>query len=833
MKREIISSFSGREDLIERLIQAYRNGTAAKITLLTGPSGCGKSYLVKHIASRSNKLRNTRSYINCGDSFIHPSRTANLPKPNNLSLSLTLSHIPINIQAGTQRDTTQYSQLKSLLHTIPQTTILFCIDDLSNAHSTVKSMTRILLSHWKDLERELSISIHFLLTDTGLDAFMRLASSTESIAHFELEPYTTEDILQYLKSEHLELTITKTITQNICELQKACNGNLALIDFLFVDITSQKQDYFKALDEVIRCRLEQLKKDGQCKEISEAEMEDTILSSALSLQRFTVSTISSITQRTNNSVANILDLAKEEAFVDKDFDCLYDFCCPAVKSSLEKQGVEKRKERLLYYYQYYTENEQDEYYVRAFYLIKYFGTITPPSFALLGLAYVSAILTTDSDMLAKIDSIIKKYGFTNYVTQYEGIKSFYHGLYEAPSDYDLKKLHDSYLELCNAGFDAPLRGEITRAYFHHLYSSYAPADITLDYLYNECLTFAEYQISLSDFPNPIGLTPKDETVVRLNILYSIAPYVLDIRNDVERFHKLFHTIQSLSTSCCSKSARGLAQYIENVFNRKAFLFVNEAQCGPYYDKAKSYFKKHQIWDELCLTLVCEAGTDIVIQKYDEAKNCCNNALCIAEQYGITLPEPEKLQNNLLIAEFLEAEAQAKRTNTCISKAKKTISGLKKLLHKKSRSSEYVILTNICSLSLYCGDDKGYLKYKDILQRQMSCNDISNIADDEIDDFYRYYFAWFEIYRMLRDEKWESAEQLYQNICGFVPALFQKQEVFWKLKEDALASLIKNHTVPSSYDFCNKLVRANRRANILSRFYLRGLMLSDLQYTSYN
>lgn len=833
MKREKISSLSGREDLVQRLAQDYGNRVATKITLLTGPSGCGKSFLAKRIASESDKLPKTRSYINRGDSFISPSHVGSHPKLNSLSLSFALHGISFGIDTSMQKEATQYNYLKTLLRTVSNSTILFCLDGLSNAHSAVKSMTRILLSHWADLEHELSIDIYFLFTDTNLASLLSLVSATASLAHFELEPYSTDDILKYLKNKHLELIITKKITENICEIQKICNGNLALVNFLFVDITLQNRDYFKALDDVIQCRLAQLKKDGQYKEISEAEMEDIILSSALSLQRFTTSEISRITQRTDNTVANILDLAREEAFVDKDFDCFYDFCCPAVKSVLEKQGIEKRKERLLYYYQYYTENEQDEYYIRAFYLVKYFRTIIPQSFALLGLAYVSGLLRTDSDLLEKIDTIIKEYGTQKQQAEYKEIQDFYNGLSESATDHDSKKINDSYLKLCEAGLEAPLRGEIARAYFHHLYRTRPPIDITLNHLYSECLAFAEQQVSLSDFQNPIGLTPGDETIVRLNILYNIAPYTLDVQNNVQKFTDLYQTSQIIAKTCQSKSANGLAQYIENIFNRKAFLFINETQCGLYYDKAKSYFKRNQIWDELCLTLACEAGTDIVIQKYNEAKRCCENALEIANQYGISLPEPEKIQNNLLIAEFLEAEAQAQKPNACMSKAKKTISELKKLLQKKRSTSEYVILTNICSLSLYCGDDKGYLRHKDILQRQMSCNDISNVADDEIDDFYRYYFAWFEIYRMIRDEQWDLAEQLFQNIYGFVPALFQKQEVFWKLKEDALANLIKNRIVLNSYDFCNKLVHVNRRENILSRFYLRGLMLSDLQYTSYN
>ncbi len=833
MKRETISNLSSRDNLIHRLVQNYKNGSASKVTLLTGPSGCGKSYIANRVALESNKLPGTYSYIDQGNSFVSPSHMGCNVKLNAMSLSLGLPCFSFGISADLQNDISQFNRVKSLLNGGSNSTVIFCVDDFSNAHSDVKSTLRILLSNWNKFEKEFNMKLFFLFADVSLNHLLNIVGITESLAHFNLAPYSTEDILEYLRNEHLGLIITEKVTQNISEIQKICNGNLALVDFLFADITFQDSSYFKALDQVIQCRLLQLKTDGQLKKISEVEMEDIILSSALSIQRFTTAEISCITNRSDNTVANILDFAREEAFLDKDQECLYDFCCPEVKSVLEKKSIEKRKERLLYYYKYFTQTEQDAYYVRAFYLIKFFGTITPQSFALVGLALVGGVLRTDLDLILKTDAIIRAYGSRNYIETYNTIKEFYTRISESTILNDPNEIHELYLSLCEAGLEPPLRGEICRAYFHYLYRMRSAEDILVNQLFDECLPFVEQELSLNAFPNPIGITLTDETIIRLNIIYSIAPYLLDVRNDVQNFTKLYQLSRRISQLCQSRSSKGLAQYIENVFNRKAFLFINETQCGPYYDKAKSYFERNQIWDELYLTLVCEAGTDVVIQKYDDAIRCCNQAIIIANQYGLSLPNPEKLQNNLLIAEFMKAEKASQTESLCLTRARQTISQLKKLLHNKACTTEYVILTNICSLCLYCGDDIGYLKHKDMIQHLMSCIDISDIDDVNIDDFYRYYFAWFEVYRMLRDKKWESVEKMYHKVCGFVPALFQKQERFWKMKEDALNELIKNRIAPSSYDFCNKLVVSNRRETILARFYLRGLMLSDLQYTSYN
>ena len=105
----------------------------------------------------------------------------------------------------------------------------------------------------------------------------------------------------------------------------------------------------------------------------------------------------------------------------------------------------------------------------------------------------------------------------------------------------------------------------------------------------------------------------DETVLKLRIIYDIAPYILDVLNDTELFKRIYDLSLSLSGNIqTSQSSKSIAKYMENVFNRKAFLFVNQTQCNIYYDKAKKYFYDNQIWDEYCITLICESLPFITI-----------------------------------------------------------------------------------------------------------------------------------------------------------------------------------------------------------------------------
>ena len=52
-----------------------------------------------------------------------------------------------------------------------------------------------------------------------------------------------------------------------------------------------------------------------------------------------------------------------------------------------------------------------------------------------------------------------------------------------------------------------------------------------------------------------------------------------------------------------------------------------------------------------------------------------------------------------------------------------------------------------------------------------------------------------------------------------------------MKNTAVGNLIMNQKKVSGYEFSTKLVQCRFRERELSRFYHRGLMLSDLQYTS--
>lgn len=191
MEHGIINGFSNRDKLIERLVDSYNNKTAPEIILLTGPAGSGKSFVANNVVKKCEKISRMRSYINRGDSFVSRSAVGNMPKlrVDNLSLSASFLYMSAGLEVGAHREESQYNHLKALLRSFQNHRFLFCLDGLSSAHSQVKSMAQLLLSHREDLERALSSKVYFLVTDTSDTMFLSMGSGAERITHFELSPY--------------------------------------------------------------------------------------------------------------------------------------------------------------------------------------------------------------------------------------------------------------------------------------------------------------------------------------------------------------------------------------------------------------------------------------------------------------------------------------------------------------------------------------------------------------------------------------------------------------------------------------------------------------------
>ncbi len=833
MKESTCKKLSGRDTLIDDLVHRYSHRIAAdQVTFIYGNHGNGKAYVLYETINRLTKHhKKINIYMPEEDKFFLYGNSNSLFS-DNISSSISIPTqwgVNIGITASKHSNTSQLNQIYNVLKGRFTCDLLICLPAYSDLNSKIKLFVKILIANYIQLEKTFKHKIFFLITDTDTNCFEDFMGSS-SIVRIHLEDYDSDDIYDYLVKKHSLEFVKENIKSKLDEIKQICSSNLKLVDFLYIDFLEKDLEYFRALDSVVKYRLSQLKKEGLKINITEHDMEDIILTSSISLKNFGGQEIAKITNKQVDSVCKSLHLAKEQQILKIDTSNFYEFICGEVQKEFRKELESRNKERYLDYYNYYSTYEQDQYYLRAYYLMMYHVHMQDNSFALIMLAYSEAINFSNTSQIKKIDAELCK-ASDKFKEDYEIIKKFYCLLECETSNYN--DVYDAYKLSMKDYYELPLKAELTRTYFYYVYKNHAPYDIKIKHTLNQLIQYANEELCLDMMNYPIEMVKIDETAIRLRIIYDIAPYVLDCLNDIKKFQQLYDLSRCLAEKkLISKSNKGIARYMENVFNRKAFLFVNQTQCDIYYQKAKKYFLDNQIWDEYCITLICEAGTNIVIQRYDDAIGGCQKAKKTANEKSIVIPQFQKLMNNVYIADFLRYE-QSHSPQKCFFYANKIAKKLRKQLLRTPCATEYVIVTNICSLYLYSGNLTEYCKYKKYIEKLMGCADVSNIVDENIDDFYRYYFAWFELYRNIIEKNWNTAKKISQSLQGFVPALFQKQEVFWDKKLLAVEDIIDKKIQVDGHGFCNNLVELSRRASELATFFCRGLMLSDLQYTSYD
>lgn len=823
----VYSGLDGRNKLVHELIDAYTSQDAPDVTFIQAGCGQGKSYITEQVVKNIENVEKIKVYYNQDDEIVPAShssflRTHNL---NSLSISGGVNAFSFGIGLGWEKDYSSYAKIRNILSLKLQNNILICINNISDVSDELRFLITCIIKNIHMLKKEFGKNIFLLITDTQ-DIFKDVIyKNTNSYNIIELPPYSINDTNRYIIDRGIVQNISE---ENLSHIYELSQGNLDIVDFLYQEFIIEENKNLPTLQDVVAKRMAIIKSHGEKCDIEEKKIENIVFSASLALKKFTALFLKDISQENISDVEIGLDIAQKDSLMEKDFKKYYGFISANIQRYIAQITIEKHESLLISYYNYYTQSEQDEYFFRAYYIYKYLGRISTLSFSLFMLSYSVARKIEDEFTIRKIDDILSNRSVDeSYLSLYDTIKNYYDVLH---TDISLEKITQNYRIIKKYEWELPVIAELTCEYFHYIYRHTKLETPMCRNVLNDCINYAMNELTI-DTSDVDMIKPIDETILRLKIIYEIAPCVLDHLNDYDKFMGLYNKSRELSNSNNFRQ-NGIGKYIENVFNRKAFLFANQAACSIYYQKARKYFSSNEIWVEYYITLICQAGTDIVIQEFGEAIQLCNSAEEGAHSKDINLPQIEKLHNNRIIAEFLQGEQNYKSPGKAITYARSALRKLKKLLTNEACATQFVIYTNICSLSLYIENDKQYIKYKNKLERLYKCKDISDVQDETIDDFYRYYFAWFELYRKINSNQWEKAKRSIDQLDNFIPALFRKQEIFWSEKNNAVKYLINQKVSLSAYDFCNNLVKPKRNEQVLSKFFYRGLMLSDLQYTSY-
>jgi len=821
---DIKDNLKERELIASKLADQYITQTSPNVIFIQAGYGQGKSYIIECLLNALKNYKDIETYRNIDNEFISGSQNI-ISNINSLNVSGGAYGFSFGLGVGWNNNNSDYAKIRNILSKKFKNNILICLENISDVSDEIRFFTTSIIKNILKLQNEFKKKIFLLITDSQESYQDIIYAYTNSYRKIKLPAYTKEDIKNFLSMKKSVLDISEERLEYIWTLSQ---GNLDLVDFLFEEVLINEQEYISTLRDVVVKRIALIKNQGEKCELGGKKMEEIVFSASLALKKFSASFITNIVNEKISDVETGLNIIRQEAILKKDIKNYYDFISIDIQNYITEITLEKHESLLISYYNFYTKNEQDEYYFRAYYIYKYWNQMCPHAFSLFILAYSSAKQTSDNIKIDKIENIMKqKQVNEKYKEMFEIICEYYNILFEQSS---IEEVEQAYKNITRKySWELPVKAEITYEYFYYIYKNTDLDKVTYHNTLNDCINYALNELII-DTQDTTIIKPIDETILRLKIIYGISPCVLDIFNDYDTFNLLYHKSQELSSN--SNTKHGIGEYIENVFNRKAFLFANQAACSIYYEKAKKYFERNEIWDEYYITLVCQAGTDIVIQEFDEAIELCNQAEEESNEKNIKIPQIEKLYNNRIIAEFLLKEQTVKTPQKAIIFAKTAIRELKKLITKEKNATQFVIYTNICSLYLYIGNDKQYIIFKNKLEKLYGCDDISDITDQNIDDFYRYYFAWFELYRIINCKNWEKALQQISQLDNFIPALFRKQEIFWQEKNNAVRAIIESHENINPYDFCHNLVKTKRNAQSLSKFFFRGLMLSDLQYTSY-
>lgn len=807
----------GRDQAVE-YIDTQMRGMKPSSILVLGCHGAGKKYVLEKVVQALQKRPNLSVLRFVGDQLVEEDRKYRLTK-GEFELSLSV-YVGLAWTASEKNDS-KMDYLLNCLKKVNVTHIILFAPDVEEYHSEAKDILNMLLRNKVFIEQRLSKTIGVLSSACDRASISSIPTDVDVIS---LPDYTLSDVKEYVETILCYHPHDEFCDEKYKKLHEICGTDFNLVNLLYRDLFENSLEFSRSLEALVSQKIERLK---QHNDIKHRDIEEIVMTCSLSAEYFSRFEISKVAERSEEIVNESVQLSVSERILKEVHTNFFDFASPDVKGVLEEKMIAQHNTRLLSYYNFLTQYRTDEYFLRAYYMIKYDKAISENSYSLLILATDQAFMFNDRWVEAKIREFIDTYGNSAIEDQYSRIVQAYQLHRSREYNQSLRVLSEiDGMEIGRIG-----RIELARLKFKNYYLLARTSSFDCR---QALATLKEAIKSPLSLQAQDGVLLGEERIFKLRIIYDIAPYVLDAENEYDSFQRLYDEARCILAKEEEKSSRKkTVQYINSIFNRKAFLFANPMAAMPYYDEAKAFFSKNCIWDEYCIALASQAGTCLACRQYEAAVEFCVEAYKKMQEHNIEVPKKEKLDNNYMIASFLLLEEQGADVAELEEIAHQTARKLEAMAVGPACATKHVLLTNTASLYLYANDLKQYRRIKGLIETSLACDDISDLRDNSVNDFYRYHFAWFELFHQLRLGKWERCEEIMNLLDGFIPALFKKQEALWQEKNEAAKLLIKQRKTVTGHQFALHLVKTNHREMDLAQFYHRGLMLSDLQYTSYS
>ncbi len=807
-----------RNEFVKDILNDISNTPSAFYYFL-GKSGVGKKYVLDKIEKALSKT--FKIYTVASDAILEKKKKTINGKWE-LNISFTIHEFMGMSLSMSKNDSTKINYIIANLNSLTlKKHILISATDYDNLSSEARDFIYILISNRKIIEEKIKKTIIVIVTGSN-----NYFSGKFNVIKVDFKDYSRKDLSDYLiySLKHSPISLNNN---KINQIYKLCGTNFSLVKNYYDFIIDEDTD--RSIEAIIDIKMNYYITAGLKYNLSKNELEKILFVSSNSIKCLTPQIISSVTDETINTVNAGFQCAVEEYFLQKELQNSkyehqnYIFISDIEKNYLYQNFITDNLNIFIQYYIYLTKHYEDEYFERTIFLFKYFETVNNEVFSLIILALSKSYLLNDNIMTDKIIAFFNKFN-TDI-----GMAETFEKIIKAYSTHYEKKYKESSDILNNITFsklNVVAAAEIRRLQIKNGQLGHVIATAKMQELDLQLRAYLDKGIILL---SDVVFNPKEEKLLSLKIIFDVAPYVLDTRNDVEAFNILYDKsllyVKYIKENFVRKS---YAEYILNVFNRKAFLFAVPSVALLYYEEAESYFRNKNILEELAVTLASKAGMNIALHNYSGAIDNCNETIKIINDNQLDLLQEEKVYNNLLIAKFLEYEQNHKEEILLKKYAEKTIHKLIKLVSKEANGKNHVILTNIASLYLYIGDECGYRETKKRIEESLNCKDVSDVLNNEINDFYRYHFAWYEFYIHLIKKNWDKCSDILNNLIDFHPSIFHNKNKM-SLRDDAAKYLLLHKIVPSTRDYClHFLDYAIGGTNYSSR----GLLLSDLQFTSW-
>ncbi|MBF0715981.1 DNA repair protein [Gemelliphila palaticanis] len=338
---------------------------------------------------------------------------------------------------------------------------------------------------------------------------------------------------------------------------------------------------------------------------------------------------------------------------------------------------------------------------------------------------------------------------------------------------------------------------------------------------NTSQSFSFHSLCDTLYENILSESSKDviiEPIHYLSCIYMLLPHLIDKLNEIDKFQVLNENI--VKKFYITKDIEQSAQYLKNIYLRKSFLYKDNDRSINDANRALKFFIDVDDKIEQYYTLGSLLGLLLVSSDYDQANQVKQEIESLSAEHK--LPLYWKSKNNFVLLDFFsevkgDFDYWKSQFESIITE------------YEVNDVSKHLIYTNLCSISLYYSKTKEYRDYKKILEELMGVEDLADLDDASIDDFYRYYFGWFEFCLLLLENKYQQAKNKYNQLEGFYPVIFESDKKLLVEKHRRYKKIFELNvkTGKEFSEFLSQSKFSSREWN----YFRRGLMLTDIQYTS--